>query len=81
MLQYKGKNKTYKEQYGQTYLEADKDFEMKRNILRLKNWSDKSLLDNRREIQNDFSLHYKKKLSIIGLRSNINRSYYKFKYE
>ncbi len=43
----------YKEQYGHTYLEADKDFEMKRNILRLKNWSDKSLFDNRREIQND----------------------------
>ncbi len=45
--------KKYKEQFGHNYLEDDKDFEIKRNILRSNNWSDKSLLDNRKEIQND----------------------------
>ena len=45
--------KKYKEQYGHTYLEDDKDFEIKRNILRTNNWSDKSLIVNRSEIQND----------------------------
>ena len=45
--------KKYKEQFGNTYLEDDKAFEIKRNILRTNNWSDKSLLNNRTEIQND----------------------------
>ena len=45
--------KKYKEQYGHTYLKEDRDFEIKRNILRSNNWSDKSLLVNRTEIQND----------------------------
>ena len=43
----------YKEQFGNTYLEDDKDFQIKRNILRTNNWSDMSLLNNRTEIQND----------------------------
>jgi len=43
----------YKEQYGHTYLEDDRDFEIKRNILRSNDWSDQSLLDNRTGIQND----------------------------
>ncbi len=45
--------KKYKEQYGDSYLEDDRDFEIKRNILRSNDWSDQSLLDNRIEIQND----------------------------
>ncbi len=45
--------KKYKEQFGNTYLEDNKDFEIKRNILRTNNWSDKSLFNNRTEIQND----------------------------
>jgi len=43
----------YKEQFGNTYLEDDKDFQIKRNILRTNNWSDLYLLNNRTEIQND----------------------------
>ncbi len=43
----------YKQQYGHTYLKNDRDFELKRNILRSNDWSDQSLLDNRIEIQND----------------------------
>ncbi len=43
----------YKEQYGHTYLKDERDFEIKRNILRSNNWSDEYLLDNRSEIQND----------------------------
>ena len=43
----------YKEQFGNTYLEDDKDFQIKRNILRTNNWSDMYLLNNRTEIQND----------------------------
>ena len=43
----------YKEQFGNTYFEDDKDFQIKRNILRTNNWSDRSLLNNRTEIQND----------------------------
>ena len=45
--------KKYKEEYGHRYLEDDSDFEIKRNILRSNDWSDKSLLVNRKEIQND----------------------------
>ena len=45
--------KKYKEQYGHTYLENVKDFENKRNIIRSNKWSDQSLFDNRKEIQND----------------------------
>ena len=45
--------KTYKEQYGDRYLRNDCEFEIRRNILRSKDWSDQSLLDNRKEIQND----------------------------
>ncbi len=45
--------KKYKEEYGHTYLQDDRDFEIRRNILRSNDWSDQSLLDNRTEIQND----------------------------
>ncbi|WP_269616932.1 4-(cytidine 5'-diphospho)-2-C-methyl-D-erythritol kinase [Prochlorococcus marinus] len=45
--------KKYKEEYGHTYLKDDRDFEIRRNILRSNNWSDQSLLDTRTEIQND----------------------------
>ena len=45
--------KTYKEQYGDSYLEDDRDFEIKRNILRSNDWSDQSLFNNLKEIQND----------------------------
>ena len=45
--------KKYKEQYGHTYLEFDKDFECKRNKLRSIDWSDQNLFDKRSEIQND----------------------------
>ncbi len=45
--------KTYKEQFGHSYLEDDKDFEIKRNTLRSNDWSDQFLLNNRKEIQND----------------------------
>jgi len=45
--------KKYKEQYGHTYLKDDGDFEIKRNIIRSTDWSDQSLLINRKEIQND----------------------------
>ena len=45
--------KTYKEKYGDNYLEDDKDFEIKRNMLRSNDWSDHFLLDSRKEIQND----------------------------
>ena len=45
--------KKYKEQYGHTYLEDDRDFEIRRNILRSNNWSDQFLFDTRKEIQND----------------------------
>ena len=45
--------KTYKQQYGDSYLEDDSDFEIKRNILRSNDWSDQSLLKNRKGIQND----------------------------
>ena len=45
--------KKYKEQYGGNYLKDNKDFEIRRNILRSDDWSDLSLLDNRKEIKND----------------------------
>ena len=45
--------KKYKEEFGNRYLENDRDFESKRNIVRSINWSDQSLLDNRKEVQND----------------------------
>ena len=43
----------YREQFGHTYLDHDKDFEIKRNIIRSNDWSDQSLFDNRIAIQND----------------------------
>ena len=45
--------KKYKEQFGESYLEDDRDFEIKRNSIRSIDWSDQSLFDNRKEIQND----------------------------
>ncbi len=45
--------KTYKEKYGDSYLEHDRDFEIKRNSLRSNDWSDRALFTNRKEIQND----------------------------
>ena len=45
--------KSYKKQYGHSYLEDHRDFEIKRNIIRSNDWSDQSFLDNRQEIQND----------------------------
>ena len=45
--------KKYKEQFGNSYLKNDKDFEIKRNFIRSNDWSDHSLFDNRQEIQND----------------------------
>ena len=46
--------KKYKEQFGESYLEDDRDFEIKRNSIRSIDWSDQSLFDNRKEIQNDY---------------------------
>ena len=45
--------KKYKEQYGQSYFKDERDFEISRNILRSKNWSDQDLFYNRIELQND----------------------------
>ena len=45
--------KKYKEQYGYTYLKDDRDFEIKRNIIRSNDWSDKAIFNNQAEIQND----------------------------
>ena len=45
--------KKYKEQYGQSYFNDERDFETCRNILRSKNWSDQDLFYNRIELQND----------------------------
>ena len=45
--------KKYKEQFGNSYLKNDKDFEIKRNLIRSNDWSDQSLFDKREEIQND----------------------------
>ena len=45
--------KKYKEQFSHTYLQDDSAFKMKRNMIRSIDWSDKSLFEKRREIQND----------------------------
>jgi len=45
--------KSYKQKYGDSYLEDHRDFEIKRKMIRSNDWSDQSLLDNRKEIQND----------------------------
>jgi len=45
--------KKYKEEYGHTYLEYDRDFEIKRNYMRSNDWSDHYLFDCRKEIKND----------------------------
>ncbi len=45
--------KKYKEQYGHTYLQHEEDFEIKRNLVRSIKWSDQSLFNNRKVIQND----------------------------
>ena len=45
--------KKYKEQYEHTYLDDDRDFEIKRQIIRSLDWSDQSLFYKRTEIQND----------------------------
>ncbi len=45
--------KLYRENYGDSYLEDDKDFENKRNIIRTNDWSDRAFLDNREKIHND----------------------------
>jgi len=45
--------KKYKEQYDHTYLDNDRDFEIKRKIIRSIDWSDQSLFYKRTEIQND----------------------------
>ncbi len=45
--------KNYKEQYSNTYLEYESDFENKRNIIRTYDWSDKYLLNSCKGIQND----------------------------
>ena len=45
--------KKYKEQNGHTYLQHDEDFEIKRNLVRSIKWSDQSLFNNRKVIQND----------------------------
>ena len=43
----------YREQFGHDYLEDERDFAIKRKKLRLNDWSDKYLFDNRMAIQND----------------------------
>ena len=45
--------KKYKEQFGNSYLKNDKDFEIKRNFIRSNDWSDQSLFYKREEIHND----------------------------
>ena len=45
--------KTYKDKYGDTYLENDREFEIKRNFVRSNDWSDQSLFDSTNEIRND----------------------------
>jgi len=45
--------KKYKEQYGHTYLEDYRDFEMKRNIIRSIDWSDQSIFYKQTKLQND----------------------------
>ena len=43
----------YKEQYGHTYLKDESDFEIRRNLIRSRDWSDKCLFDSQSGIQND----------------------------
>tara|TARA_Y100001968_G_scaffold311486_1_gene333593 strand:- start:397 stop:1239 length:843 start_codon:yes stop_codon:yes gene_type:complete len=43
----------YKEKYSHTYFRDEREFEIKRDQIRSKDWSDQSLFDNRLEIQND----------------------------
>ena len=45
--------KKYKEQHSYTYLKDDRDFEIRRNIIRSIDWSDQFLFDNQSGIQND----------------------------
>ena len=45
--------KKYKEEYGHTYLNNDRDLEKKRNIIRSCKWSDQGIFEKRKEIQND----------------------------
>ena len=45
--------KKYKEEFGNSYLKNDKDFEIKRNFIRSNDWSDQSLFYKREEIHND----------------------------
>jgi len=45
--------KKYKEQYGHTYLEDERNFEIRRKIIRSNDWSDQYMFENRTEIQND----------------------------
>ena len=45
--------KTYKEHFADSYLKNDRDFEIRRTTLRSNDWSDQSLINNRKIIQND----------------------------
>ena len=45
--------KKYKEQFGYNYLKDEKQFEIKRKMIRSIDWSDQELFDNKKEIQND----------------------------
>ena len=45
--------KNYKEQYGHTYHDDERNFEIRRKIIRNNDWSDQYLFENRTEIQND----------------------------
>ena len=45
--------KKYKEQHSYTYLKDDRDFEIRRNIIRSIDWSDQFLFNNQSGIQND----------------------------
>tara|TARA_Y100001968_G_scaffold256707_1_gene243159 strand:- start:168 stop:1130 length:963 start_codon:yes stop_codon:yes gene_type:complete len=45
--------KKYKAEYGHRYLKKDRDFQIKRNLIRSNDWSDLSILNNRKEIHND----------------------------
>ena len=65
--------KKYKEKYGHTYLKEEYDFELKRKMIRLNDWSDNDLLRNRIKIQNDLqkiiqpmTLEVEKSLKILS---------------
>ncbi len=45
--------KKYKEHYGHTYLKEERDFEIKRDVVRSIDWSDENIFYNRSKIQND----------------------------